>query len=163
MSTSPQRPPVIAQSTPSSIGGQNIFGTIQDYISRSTKRNDKAVQKIQLCQSSTSPLTQTEQSLMETNALISIKTMECEQQWNANTSKEGTTQNENVPLHMELANTTTHQQDLQDTTPIQDVQLNLEPERSPPNSPVYRTPPSSIRSDSISDLNEYDIIKFNKI
>ena len=51
--------------------------------------------------------------------------------------------------------------DVDETSLQQNSQSDLI--KSPPNSSIYRTPPSSIRSDSISDLNEEDIIELNKI
>ena len=49
------------------------------------------------------------------------------------------------------------------TIPHHKPQLQMKQVRSPPTSSVYRTPPSSLRSESISDLNEGDMMVLNKI
>ena len=64
-------------------------------------------------------------------------------------------------LQVEPENKTDKTRDTQGTSVQQNSQTD--PIRSPPNSSIYRTPPSSIRSDSISDLNVEDIIELNKI
>ena len=125
MVTIPESPPVTIKSPPSPSGEPNIFGTIQDNFSRSKKRIDKVVRKIHSCQSSPTSMTQPKQSPIETTALINIRAPEvinldssnssqdptniaCEQQStthanNNTTDQHGTTQNQNVPLHMEPA------------------------------------------------------------
>ena len=70
-------------------------------------------------------------------------------------------QSSHAALQTEPKNKSEQTPDIDETSLQQNSQSD--PIKSPPNSSIYRTPPSSIRSDSISDLNEEDIIELNKI
>ena len=72
MTTSPESPP-ITHITPPPKGQQNIFGTIQDDLSQSTKRINKAVEKTQTNNNKPTTFNEMNQSAIETSAIMSIK------------------------------------------------------------------------------------------
>ena len=158
MVSSPESPPGTIKSPPSPSGETNIFGTIQYDLSRITKRIDRAVRKIQSCQSSPKSKIQTDQSPTETTALISIEAPEVIYVDSSNSSQDIT----NIACEQQSQSATHANNNTADqfgTTTIQNEPLHMEPAKSPPTSAMYRTPPSSIRSDSISNFNEEDIIE----
>ena len=172
MTTSPESPP-ITNITPPPNGQQNILGTIQDDLSRSTKRINKAVEKIQTNNNRPTTFNEMNQSAIETSAIMSIKKPEIIYLDSSNSSQNATNMDceqqhsqqalSNEGLQTEPNDSSKDYQEQQRTSATRDTDPQMNPYQSPPNSSIYRTPPSSIRSESISDLIEDDIIELNKI
>ena len=62
MVTSPESPPITSSTTPAPCGERNVFGTIHDDLSRSTKRIDNAMKKIKPTINSPTDTSQADQS-----------------------------------------------------------------------------------------------------
>ena len=169
MVTSPESPPITSSTTPAPCGERNVFGTIHDDLSRSTKRIDNAMKKINSNINSPTDTSQADQSQIDYSAIISIKKPEIIYLDSSNLPQNNSNmdcdqivpKSSQAALQVEPENKTDNTRDTQGTSLQQNSQTD--PIKSPPNSSIYRTPPSSIRSDSISDLNEEDIIELNKI
>ena len=169
MVTSPESPPFTSSTSPAPCGERNIFGTIHDNLSRSTERIDNAMKKIKSNINNSTETSNVDQSQIDYSAIISIKKPEIIYLDSSNSSNNNSNmdcdqvvpQPSQAALQAEPKNKSDHTLDIQETSLQQNSQTD--PIKSPPNSSIYRTPPSSIRSDSISDLNEEDIIELNKI
>ena len=168
MVTSPESPPITSSTTPAPCRELNVFGTIHDDLSRSTKRIDNAMKKIKSNINSPTDTSQADQSQIDYSAIISIKKPEIIYSDLSNSSQNNSNmdcdqivpKSSKAALQVEPENKTDNTQDTQGTSLQQNSQTD--PIKSPPNSSIYRTPQSSIRSDSISDLNEEDIIELSK-
>ena len=90
MITSPESPLITNITTPPPNGQQNIFGTIQDDLSRSTKRINRVVEKIQTNKNSPTKFKEMNQSAIETSAIISIKKPEIISLDSSNSSQNAT-------------------------------------------------------------------------
>ena len=169
MVTSPESPPITSSTQPAPCGERNVFGTIHDILSRSTKRIDNAMKKIKSNINNSTETSNVDQSQIDYSAIISIKKPEMIYLDSSNSSKNYSNmdcdqvepQSSHAALQTEPKNKSEQTPDIDETSLQQNSQSD--PIKSPPNSSIYRTPPSSIRSDSISDLNEEDIIELNKI
>ena len=169
MVTSPESPPITSSTTPAPCGERNVFGTIHDELSRRPKRIDNAMKKIKSNINSFTDTSNVDQSQIGYSAIISIKKPEIIYLDSSNSSNNNSNMNcdQIVPKSSQAAHQVEPKSKTDNTQNIQETSLQhnsqTDPIKSPPNSSIYRTPPSSIRSDSISDLNEEDIIEVNKI
>ena len=169
MVTSPESPPITSNTSPTPCGEGNVFGTIHDNLSRSTKRIDNAMKKIKSNINYSTETSNVDQSQIDYSAIISIKKPEIIYLDSFNSSNNNSNmdcvqvapQPSQAPPQTELKTNSDETPDVDETSLQQNSQSDLI--KSPPNSSIYRTPPSSIRPDSISDLNEEDIIELNKI
>ena len=73
MVTCPESPPITSSTTPAPCGERNVFGTIHDDLSRSTKRIDNAMKKIKSNINSSTVTSKVDQSQIDYSAVISIK------------------------------------------------------------------------------------------
>ena len=146
MVTSPESPPITSSTTPAPCGERNVFGTIHDDLSRSTKRIDNAMKKIKSNINSPTDTTQADQSQIDHSAIISIKKPEIIYLDSSNSSQNNSNmdcdqivlKSSQAALQVEPENKTDKTPDTQATSLQKNSQSD--PIRSPPNSSIYRTP-----------------------
>ena len=123
-------------------GETNIYGTIPDDFSKSTPKLDKTVDKIRASQG---------EQILPTNT---------SQHPNDVIMEHGPTETKAPEIIFLDSSNSSHESPKNFTE--QKQPLHSETPKSPHSSSVYKTPPSSPKGDSISDLNDEDIEELNK-